>query len=100
MTRSLMGSCSGFFRIVCRWGGREMKASRFGRVSLMLAALLGIASPGAAQQPGVENGEWRYLGGDAGHTRSSPLNQINAANFAKLKVAWIFRGDNFGPGLE
>jgi len=68
--------------------------------SLALAAVLGIASTSSAQLTGVENGEWRYLGGDAGHTRSSQLTQINAANFAKLKVAWIFRGDNFGPGLE
>ena len=77
-----------------------MKPSRFGCGVLALAAVLGFASSGAAQQTGVENGEWRYLGGDAGHTRSSPLNQINAANFSKLKVAWIFRGDNFGPGIE
>lgn len=64
------------------------------------AMLLGAPSSGAGQLTGVENGEWRYLGGDAGHTRSSPLNQINASNFANLRVAWIFRGDNFGPGLE
>ena len=74
--------------------------SRFGCGALALAALLGVPSPGSAQLPGLENGEWHYLGGDAGHTRSSTLNQINASNFSKLEVAWIFRGDNFGPGLE
>jgi glucose dehydrogenase len=73
---------------------------RFARGVLAAVALLGVSSNGSAQMTGVENGEWRYLGGDAGHTRSSPLNQINASNFANLKVAWIFRGDNFGPGLE
>ena len=67
---------------------------------LTLAALLAAPPSGLAQLTGIENGEWRYLGGDAGHTRSSPLNQINASNFSKLKVAWIFRGDNFGPGIE
>ncbi len=46
--------------------------------------------------PGTENGEWRYLGGDAGHTRSSPLNQINASNFSELEQAWFWRSDNFG----
>ena len=66
----------------------------------LAAAFVVFQSAGSAQLPGVENGEWRYLGGDAGHTRSSPLNQINASNFSKLKVAWIFRGDNFGPGIE
>src|SRR5262245_28248520 len=67
---------------------------------LAAAALLLRTSPAAAQLSGTENGQWRYLGGDAGHTRSSTINQINASNFEKLKVAWIFRGDNFGPGLE
>ena len=49
---------------------------------------------------GTENGEWRYLGGDAGNTRYSPLNQINASNFSELEQAWIWRSDNFGPNLD
>lgn len=49
---------------------------------------------------GTENGEWRYLGGDAGNTRYSPLNQINASNFSDLEQAWIWRSDNFGPNLD
>ena len=54
-----------------------------------------------AQRTGLENGEWRYLTGDAGSTRSAPmLNQINADNFSDLEVAWIWRGDNYGPGVE
>jgi quinoprotein glucose dehydrogenase len=69
-------------------------------VLVFVSALALSSSSGVAQLAGVEKGEWRYLGGDAGHTRFSPLNQINASNFAKLKVAWIFRGDNFGPGVE
>ena len=68
---------------------------------LALTPLLGGASASSAQLTGLENGEWHYLGGDAGHTRSAPqLNQINASNFSDLQVAWIFRGDNFGPGVE
>lgn len=38
-----------------------------------LAMLLGVPAQATAQLTGVENGEWRYLGGDAGHTRS-PLS--------------------------
>ena len=49
---------------------------------------------------GTENGEWRYLGGDAGNTRYSSLNQINATNFSDLEQAWIWRSDNFGPNLD
>ena len=68
---------------------------------LVTVLALGAASEAAAQLTGVENGEWRYLGGDAGHTRANPhLTQIDASNFADLEVAWIWRGDNFGPGVE
>jgi len=63
--------------------------------------LLLLPLPAHAQLTGVENGNWRYLGGDAGHTRASPhLNQITADNFSELEVAWIWRGDNFGPAVE
>ena len=78
-----------------------MKRSRIGCCVLALAALLGVASAGSAQMTGLENGEWHYLGGDAGHTRSNPqLKQINASNFSDLQVAWTWRGDNFGPSVE
>ena len=49
---------------------------------------------------GTENGEWRYLGGDSGNTRYSPLNQINASNFDELEQAWVWRSDNFGPNVD
>jgi quinoprotein glucose dehydrogenase len=51
------------------------------------------SGPPTAQAPsrrGTENGEWRYLGGDAGHTRYSPLSQVTPANFETLKEAWRF----------
>ena len=77
------------------------KPSRVGCGVLVLTVLLGVPPISSAQLPGVENGEWRYLGGDAGHTRSNPwLTQITASNFTDLQVAWIWRGDNFGPGVE
>ncbi len=65
-------------------------------VTGLLATMLATAQ----QLPGTENGEWRYLGGDAGHTRYSPLDQINRSNFADLEQAWIWRSDNFGPNLD
>ena len=77
------------------------KRYRFGSGNLALVILLTIPSVGVAQLTGVEDGEWRYLGGDAGHTRSAPwLNQIDASNFSDLEVAWIWRGNNFGSGVE
>jgi len=77
-----------------------MKRSRVGGGALALAALMGTVAAASAQLTGLENGEWRYLGGDAGHTRYSPLTQINASNFSDLEVAWTWRGDNFGGGIE
>ncbi len=51
-------------------------------------------------QTGAQKGEWRTYGGDLGHTRYAPLDQINAGNFSKLEVAWRFKTDNLGPRLE
>ena len=70
-------------------------------LGLASALFMTTAATAFAQRlPGTENGEWRYLGGDAGHTRSSPLNQINAGNFEDLETQWIWRGDNFGPNVD
>jgi quinoprotein glucose dehydrogenase len=66
--------------------------------ALVLAALL--PSPLSPQQRGNPDGEWRYWGGDAWSTRFSPLEQINAQNFDSLRVAWVWRGDNFGPDAD
>jgi quinoprotein glucose dehydrogenase len=75
----------------------------FGRaLGLAFAAVTVTAAAAFAQGPrtGTENGEWHYLTGDAGASRSSPLNQINASNFGDLEVAWIWRSDNFGPNPD
>lgn len=75
-----------------------MKRSLFVCGVLALTALIGV---GSAQEAPSETGDWRYLGGDAGNTRSAPLlTQITASNFADLEVAWIWRGSNFGAGIE
>ena len=65
-----------------------------------LVMLMTTAATHAQRLPGTENGEWRYLGGDAGHTRYSPLDQINAGNFGELEEVWAWRSDNFGPNLD
>ena len=48
-------------------------------------------------QKGAANGEWRYYGGDAGSTKYSPLDQINASNVKQLEIAWRWKAENFGP---
>ena len=75
-------------------------------VSILWGLALGLCafSPpqvhAQAQNRQNPDGEWRYQSADAWGTRYSPANQVNATNFANLEVAWIFRGDNFGPALE
>ena len=48
----------------------------------------------------TEQGEWPGYGGDAGHTRYSPLDQVDASNFGDLELAWRFRTNNLGPAPE
>lgn len=49
-----------------------------------------------AAQQGTAGGEWRAWGGDLGTTRYAPLDQITAANFNSLEVAWRFKTDSLG----
>ena len=80
---------------------RSQTPARIGVLAGVFAvALLAAATAQAQRLTGTENGEWRYLGGDVGHTRSSSLDQINGGNFSDLEVAWTWRGDNFGPNLD
>ena len=69
--------------------------------TLMLAVVFASWTMASVQgQAGAPKGEWRTYGGDLGHTRYSPLDQITANNFSKLEVAWRFKTDNLGPRLE
>src|SRR5262245_23709514 len=62
----------------------------FALAAMLLAGLLPRAqrSAGPPLARGNAPGEWRYWGADAWSTRYSPLDQINAANFSSLQVAW------------
>jgi quinoprotein glucose dehydrogenase len=68
--------------------------------SLALLVIAGLNGLSARQQPtlarGNAPGEWRYWGADAWSTRYSPLDQINASNFASLEVAWQWNASPFG----
>ena len=65
-----------------------------------LLVALGWTSVAVWGQAGARNGEWRSYGGDQGHTKYSPLDQINAENFKTLEVAWRFKTDHLGPRPE
>ncbi|MBJ88740.1 MAG: hypothetical protein CMO98_02680 [Woeseia sp.] len=45
--------------------------------------------------PGTHNGTWGYLGGDAGHTRYSPADEITLENFEDIEEAWVWDGASF-----
>ncbi len=59
-------------------------------LAVLIACTLSLPSAQTPARRGTENGEWRTLGGDLGHTRYSPLDQITPANFESLKEAWRF----------
>ena len=77
-----------------------MRTARWRRLFLCLAPLAaaaGVMSAAVYGQTGTTNGEWRTFGGDLGSTRYAPLDQITAANFNTLELAWRFRTDMLGP---
>jgi quinoprotein glucose dehydrogenase len=65
--------------------------------SLPVRAQGQVAAPNQGKPGDVE---WHYYGGDAANRRYSPLDQINAANFNKLEVAWRFKPDALGARPE
>ncbi len=56
----------------------------------------------AAPQAGGRMPEtaWAHFNGNSGSNRYSPLDQIDAGNFADLEIAWQFGTANFGPTTE
>ena len=79
----------------------RMRVKRIFFAAASVGASLAIASAAPLlAQSGAKGGEWRSYGGDLGHTRYSPLDQINASNFGKLEIAWRFKTDSLGPRPE
>jgi glucose dehydrogenase len=54
----------------------------------LLGDLAALAQMPSAAEP---TAEWRRYAGDNASTKYSALNQINAENFSRLKVAWTWR---------
>src|SRR6516225_879249 len=84
-------------------GRPSIRGGRTPEVTMSRAIVIAVLVAGTAHvaaQSGATNGEWRTYGGDLGNTRYSPLDQINAANFSTLEVAWRFKTDKLGPRPE
>src|SRR5437867_1724885 len=71
-------------------------------VAAAAALVIGLTAvtAGMPGQLSTKNGEWPTYCGDLAGTKYSPLDQINAANFNKLEVAWRFKTDNLGTRPE
>jgi len=54
----------------------------------MLGCFICTLTSLAAAQSGSDGGEWRYIGGDMGHSKYSPLDQITKENVADLEIVW------------
>lgn len=64
-----------------------------------LALAVALVSTPAAQR-GTANGEWRSHHGDLGSLRYSALDQITRDNVSRLREAWRFPMEGFGPKPE
>ena len=78
-----------------RWATRAVSPI-LGSIVAMAWGLLAPATA-TAQGPGTEDGHWTYLGGDAWHTRYTPVDQLTPENFDELEVAWEWSATSFGP---
>src|SRR5690606_26140180 len=82
-------------------GGITMTTHALRTVSTAASATLaGLVLASASFGQGAPDGEWPTYGGDLGHTRYAPLDQIDASNFGSLELAWRFSTANLGPTPE
>ena len=81
-------------------GSRSSQSDWGSALAFAVIALLTLPALGAAQLTGVENGNWTYLGGDAGNARYTHGDEITASNFGDLEVAWIWDNASFGPSTH
>ena len=63
----------------------------------LVGATVASASPVFAQT-GALDGEWRFYGGDGGHTQYTGLDQIDRGNVTELQVVWRWKAENSAGG--
>jgi quinoprotein glucose dehydrogenase len=81
-----------------------MRMARVGRLKGLLVVGCVIAGLGwpaeISGQWKAKDTEWASYGADLAGTRYRPLDQINAATFNDLEIAWRIKTDNFGNRPE
>src|SRR5258708_7766067 len=99
--RALRAEARGFHRFARVYApGQSGKVAAMRRALLFVSCALLASSAPLHGQSGTKNGEWPTYGGDLGHTRYAPLDQITGANFNTLQIAWRFKTDPLGPPPE
>jgi len=84
------------YRLTTRRIGMALAGVAIVAVSIAAFARQSNAVQGAARVRGNVPGEWRFWGADAWSTRYSALDQITAANFGSLEVAWQWSASPLG----
>ncbi|MCH7890965.1 MAG: PQQ-binding-like beta-propeller repeat protein, partial [Gemmatimonadetes bacterium] len=70
-------------------------------LSLQASPVFGAGpAPTGPLQQGAQNGEWRSYGGDAGSTKYSPLDAIDATNVQDLQVVWTWQSVDYDRQAE
>src|ERR1700736_372015 len=70
------------------------------RALLSIVATLASTAVLGSDQVVTNDKEWPSYNADTMGSRYRPLDQINAANFSKLEVAWRFKTDSIGNRPE
>ena len=79
---------------------REKKLKRLDILLLLFFAGLRCWPASVVAQVHPQDTEWPSYAADLAGTRYRPLDQINAANFSDLEIAWRIKTDNFGDRPE
>src|SRR5262245_22150667 len=77
-----------------------MRRTIFGRLAPAFLCLTLLFIQTGSAQKGATIAEWRHYGGDAGGTKYSPLDQINASNVKDLQIVWRWRTASLGQPTE
>src|SRR5579862_1943182 len=78
--------------------------TRRSAILCLFAALFAVSTTSSQERvprmPSTAIGDWPHYTADVKGTKYSPLDQISAANFKNLEVAWRFKTDILGPRPE
>ena len=80
-----------------------MRDRKWFRLYLGLACAVltsSVLSASISAQSPAKGADWPSYAADLAGTRYRPLDQINAANFSDLEIAWRIKTDNFGDRPE